>query len=98
MAFLVQSAAAPVVSSSISTGNAKRTYQAYVSGTGAVSATVDIEVSNNNLDFLVLGTMTMSGTTRATDGFVADAPWAFARANVRDVSGTGAQVSVETEA
>lgn len=88
----------PLVGNRVNAGRAKRTYQATVVGTGAVAASVDIEVSNNGTDFLLLGSISPTGTTRATDGFTSDAPWAFARANVTSISGTEATVTVVTEA
>jgi hypothetical protein len=71
----------------------KRTFQASVTGTGSVSASVDIQVSNDSLNFLTLATINLSGTTSATDGFVSDAPWAYVRASLTAISGTGASVS-----
>ena len=73
------------------------TFQAIVSGTGAVSATVDIEYSNDGVNALdtVGGTITLSGTTSHTDGFTSqNAPWKYVRANVTAISGTGATVQV----
>ncbi len=81
------------------------TFQAIVTGTGAVSATVTIEVTNDpraNSDpanaawvSTVLGTITLSGTTSSSDGFVtSNAPWKYVRANVTAISGTGATVQV----
>ena len=72
------------------------TFQAIVSGTGAVSATVDIEYSNDGVNALdtVGGTITLSGTTSNTDGFTSTAPWKFVRANVTAISGTNATVQV----
>ena len=71
-----------------------RVFQATVSGTGAVSATVNVEVSNDNTNWLVLGTITLSGTTSASDGFAAGAPWPYTRARVTAISGTSAAVTV----
>lgn len=71
-----------------------RTYQATVVGTGAVSATVIIEGSNDEVGYLTLGTITLSGTTSASDGFVSEAAWAYVRARVTAVSGTSAAVTV----
>lgn len=98
MASLIKGVTTTGVGPHINTGAAKRTYQGVAEGTGEVSASVDIEVSNNGVDFLLLGTLDLSGTTRATDGFVSDAPWLYARANVTSISGTGTTISVETEA
>ncbi len=75
-------------------GEAKNTYQATVTGTGAVTATVIIEASNDAVNYLPLATITLSGTGSASDGFVSDAPWAYFRARLTAISGTGALVSV----
>lgn len=74
----------------------EKVFQATVTGTGAVSATVLIQVSNNvsTLGWITLGTITLSGTTTATDGFASEAAWGYYRANVTAVSGTGAAVYV----
>lgn len=72
------------------------TFQATVSGTGAVSATVTIEYSNDgtNVCSTVAGTIALSGTTSNTDGFTSTAPWKYVRANVTAISGTDATVQV----
>jgi hypothetical protein len=73
------------------------TFHAVVTGTGAVTATVDIEVSNDGSTWVdtVAGTITLSGTTSHADGFTTTAaPWKFVRANVTAISGTGATVQV----
>ena len=74
----------------------KTTFQATVAGTGAVTATVKIESSNNAVSWCstALGTITLSGTTTSTDGLATDAPWKYVRANVTAISGTGAAVTV----
>ena len=76
-------------------------FQAIASGTGAVAATVAIQVSNEEdtgigtkSNWITIGTITLSGTTTATDGFTTLAPWSFVRASVSGVSGTGAKVEV----
>lgn len=74
----------------------KRSYQAVgntSSGSGA--ADIDIEVSNDCVNYVVVGTISLTlGTTVVTDGFVTDANWACVRANVDAISGTGATVDV----
>ena len=71
-------------------------FQATVTGTGAVTATVEIEVSNDGVNVVdtVMGTITLSGTTSHSDGFTSEAPWKYVRANVTAISGTGASVDV----
>lgn len=81
-----------------------RTFQASVAGTGAVTATVIIEYSNEQNSantgpsstalWVTAGTITLSGTTNASDGFASVAAWRFARARLTAVSGTGAAVTV----
>jgi len=72
------------------------TFQATVVGTGTVSATINIEVSLDGTNWCstVAGTITLSGTTSATDGFTTSASWKYVRANVTAISGTGATVTV----
>lgn len=73
-----------------------RSYQASIAGTGAVTATVIIEGSNEEVpvNYLTLGTITLSGTTSASDGFVGTAAWASVRARLAAISGTNATVTV----
>ena len=92
--------AAPAVGANIdlvSDGNtqALKAVQATVTGTGAVSATVIIEAINNPAsgNWLTLATITLTGTTAATDGFTFDAPWSYVRARLTAISGTGASVT-----
>lgn len=71
----------------------QRCIHAKVTGTGAVSATVIVEVSLDNSTWITAGTITLSGTTSAADGFVMDAPWRYMRARISAISGTGATVN-----
>lgn len=72
------------------------TYQARITGTGAVSATVLIEVRNiDGGEWETYGTLTLSGTTTDTDYLPpGDAPWLQHRARCTAISGTGAAVTV----
>lgn len=70
------------------------TFQATVAGTGAISATVPIYVSHDNANWLPLATITLSGTAAASDGFTAAGRWAYLRADVAAIAGTGAAVTV----
>lgn len=67
--------------------------QAIVTGTGAVTATVDVQVSNGGT-FLTMGTITLSGTGSDSDGFAFVNSSEQIRANVTAISGTGAKVTV----
>jgi len=75
----------------------RNTFQAVANGSsGAYTATVTIKVSNDNTNWLTLGTITLSGTatTASSDGFASDAPWAYVRADVASFTGTGATCNV----
>lgn len=71
-----------------------RTYQATVTGTGAVSATVRIEASNDLVGWVELGTISPTGTTMASSGIVSQTMWRHVRAVCTAISGTGASVKV----
>ena len=64
------------------------TYQATVRGVGAVSASVVIEVSNDDIGWLADGTATISlgGTDVASAGFISTSKWAYVRARVTAIS------------
>lgn len=94
----------PILDTTVTaTGNAvqppasRRTFHGLVEGTGAVAATFEIYGSNTDLsgaagtNGILLGTITLSGTTSAADGFVTDAPWINAWAKCTAISGTGAR-------
>jgi len=70
--------------------------QAVVSGTGAVSSTIIVEVSNETVptNYITLGTISLSGTTTATDGFAFTAKWDYIRARITAIAGTSATVTV----
>lgn len=67
--------------------------QAAVTGTGAVAATVEVEVLNIDGHWLPLGTITLSGTTSATGGFAYGARSLLVRARLTSISGAGAAVT-----
>ena len=76
-------------------------FQAIAGGTGAIGATIVIEVSNEdatgqglNSNWITYGTITLSGTTNVTDGFTTASAWRFVRARVSAISGTGTTVQV----
>lgn len=69
--------------------NQNYTYQASVAGSGSVSATVLIQGSNEppgNGNWVTLGTITLSGTNSASDGFQSQANWVYIRANLTAIS------------
>ena len=63
-------------------------------GTSTATATVVVYASNTGLtnDWKTLGTITLSGTTTATDGFAFNARWKYIRGGITAIGGTGATV------
>lgn len=93
-----------ISTTSVSTGasqctaqNKQTTVVATVAGTGAVSATVVIEVSNDGAKWIQMATIGLSGTTEASDGFGSAVAWPYTRARVSAISGTGATVTASVE-
>ena len=70
------------------------TIHARVTGTGAVSATVVVQVSNYDGNWLDLTTLSLSGTGSGSAGTALDAHWAYIRARLTAISGTSASVDV----
>jgi len=76
---------------------ADATFQCIANGTsGAFSATVNVEVSNDNTNWETAITFSMSGTATTADtaGDNIAAPWKYIRGNVTAISGTGANVTL----
>lgn len=75
-------------------GTADTTYQATLDNESTTPvATVDIEVSNDNKNWVVMGTISLSGNGD-TDGFAASAAWKLSRANVTAISDGGGAAAV----
>lgn len=68
--------------------------QAIITGTGALTATVTVQGSNNGVNWSTIGSaLSLSGTTSDTKTQAVDNPWAFIRAISASLTGTGATVS-----
>ena len=91
---ILASSLVPVVGSAFSTVRAGGTFQAVVTGSGAVSATVVISGSLYAGQWVTLATIKLTGTDAATDGFIHAGAWAFYRAELTAISGTDAAASV----
>lgn len=91
---LLSGATAATTGTAVDCWQSTRSIQARVSGTGAVTATVLVEVSNDEAVYLPLGTITLSGTTSATDGFAISPSFRTIRASVTAISGGSAAVTV----
>lgn len=84
------------------TGNSADTYsspnrviaaQANVVGSGAVSATVNLQASLDGVYYTTIYTFSLSGTTSASDIKLLDATYQSYRWNVSAISGTSATVT-----
>lgn len=70
----------------------EQTFQLTVSGTGPVSATAQVVVSNDRINWFPYGDpVTASGTTKATTGWGGAQNWEAYSAYLTALSGTGAQ-------
>ena len=95
---LLEKAAATVVGAVFSgpVGESRNvTFQASIDGTGSVSATIEIQGSNDGAHWILLATITLSGTDTDTDGFPSSASWAMHRAELTAIAGTNAKVNVD---
>lgn len=74
---------------------AEKVVHAQVTGSGAVTATVEFwgNVINSVTNAVLLGTINLSGTATDQDGFAMDAPWPFIFAKLTVISGTSAAVT-----
>ena len=77
------------------------TFQAIITGTGTVSAAVAIQATNEDAtaagtkaNWVTLGSVSLSGTTTATDGLSSVTSWRWVRATVSSITGTNATVEV----
>lgn len=94
--FLLKDVSAPIVGDQYQPKKINKTFQLYgktESGSGAVSC--DVEVSNDGVNWLLAGTITLTlSTTLSSDGFEIKAPWTFIRGEITSISGTGAIASL----
>ncbi|MGB1290541.1 MAG: hypothetical protein ACPG5Z_00315 [Pseudoalteromonas sp.] len=80
---------------SFAPANHKRTFQLLGDCKGEGEAVVDVEVSNDGDNFLVLGSIDLKLSKDVTsDGFASDAPWIHVRGSVKKLSGKDAKVSL----
>jgi hypothetical protein len=68
-------------------------FQCVLAGTGALTANVLFQASLNNINWVTLSTVVLSGTTTATDGFTSSAVWPYMQINVTSITGTNAKLT-----
>ena len=90
---ILNAATATGAGSSTLLSGSTHTFQAVLSNTTTPTATVSIEVSNDNTSWSNLGTIILSGASDT--GTVSKiVSWLYVRANVTAISGTSASVTV----
>lgn len=73
----------------------QQTFQLTVKGVGSISATVQLAVSNDGVNWSNYGDpVTASGTTKASAGFGGAQNWKFYSAYLTAISGTAAQATL----
>lgn len=98
---LIRKASTPTVGDAITTSTTNkvdaegylRTFGAGLVGGG--SATVKIQASNDNLSWLDLATISLNATT-TSEGFAAEVPWVWVRANATAVTTGSVDVVMST--
>ena len=70
------------------------TAQGVITGTGAVTATVEIEGSLDSTNWFPISTLSLTGTTTDTKHAVSTVNAAFIRADMTAITGTAATVDV----
>ena len=70
----------------------RNSFQVNLTGTGTVSVTATLEVSNDGVNWIPATTsaLSLSGTNGDTDGVTLDAGWVYARITLSAITGTGA--------
>lgn len=71
-----------------------KSFQATVQGSGALAATVNVYGTNDQIGFILLGTIILSGSTLVTDWFQSTSLFGNYQAVLSGLSGTGATVNV----
>jgi len=70
------------------------TFQAILTGTGAITASVDIEGSHNGTDWFTIANIAMTGDTKVVGGFMLDESWIYVSATLAAITGTGAALTL----
>jgi len=79
----------------VSSGGVYATFQATANDAGGdiTVGVVDIEVSNDNASWIVMGTISVT-TNGTTDGFASSAAWKYTRSNCKTITETGSTPNI----
>lgn len=83
-----------VSTESVQLYGAHNSFQVNLTGSGTVSVSAAIEVSNDRSNWITATTLSLSGTNSDTDGATLAAGWAYARVTLSSITGTSATASV----
>lgn len=77
-------------------GGVSKAIRGKVTGTGQVTATIDVYGSDENSTVagVLLGTIALNGNDVVADGFVVNGPWIYMWGDLTEISGTGASVDL----
>jgi len=68
----------------------RNSVQIVLAGTGTVSVTATIQVSNDGTNWINADALIVTGTTTATDGATIDSAWLYFRVTLSGITGTDA--------
>jgi hypothetical protein len=68
----------------------KNSFQVNLTGTGTVSVTATLQISNDGATWISTPSVSLSGTNAATNGVTLDAAWVYARITLTSITGTNA--------
>lgn len=96
---LLSSKATTGAGSTFRPAGTERTFQCFgTTSSGAGSATVLVQISNDGTNFEDLGTFTLTLDTTVVaaggSGFTSEKPWVYVRGYVSAISGTGAAITL----
>lgn len=82
--------------SAVNVAPGPKSVEVLLTGTGAISATINVygAHTDRNTNGTLIGTLSPTGTTTAVDSFVNDVPWPYIFTDVTAISGTSASVNV----
>ena len=88
------SATTNIPTEAVNMWGAYNSVQVVIAGTGTVSVTATIQVSNNGTNWIDATALNLSGTTTDTDGATLASGWKWMRVNLSSITGTGATATV----
>ncbi len=94
MSLLLDAATEAAVGGATASACSKRSIQAVLSGSGSVDAVVEVQGSNDGVNYETLATISLSGTDSDHDACVLDSPWEWIQAELTSINGTDAVCTV----